>query len=700
MMILVVAEKPSVAQVISKLLRTTKKEDGYSYNEKYIVSYCVGHLLGLATPETYDDKYKKQPWDNNDLPIIPEIWKLTINENTSSQFKVLKELMQRTDVTELICATDAGREGECIFRYIYYYIRCNKPVKRLWASSLEESALKQAFKNMKSNKEYDNLFYAGYARARADWLVGINASRLFSTTFKAQLSVGRVQTPTLALIVDREDKIKNFKKEKYFTVDLDCKDFIASSKRIDNEQLADTIVKECDGNQAVITNIQKNEKKVNPPKLFDLTSLQREANKCFGYTAQETLNYTQSLYEKRLVTYPRTDSQYITDDMEQTAYEVIGVVCSYLPELSKYIYNPNVQRCINNNKVSDHHAIIPTKNVNDNNANSLSNAEKNVLFLISTRLLLAVSESHRYEETKIDVICNNHTFTAIGRNVTFEGFKVLEDIIKQHLKPKKTKSKKDADKDEIPFRIPSSNTIYNVKAYKSEHYTSPPTRYTDASLLRAMEIAGNNEYKEDSDIEKKGLGTPATRSGIIETLVTRNYIKRDKTSLIPTEKGINLISIVPAEVKSPKMTSDWEYYLQKIEKGLGSPQRFMQSIINYVNWMVENFSNIQVEQTQTQNLNFKYDSIGVCPKCGKKVMSFSKSYSCESGKDGCGFVIWKEIAGKKITEKQARRIIEKGKSTLLKGFKSTKTNNKFEAYLKLNPDTYKIEFEFSKKRNQ
>lgn len=686
-MILVIAEKPSVAKSIAAVLGASNKQNGYIQGNNYIISWCVGHLVSLAPPERYGSQYGEKPWKFENLPIAPVQWQFSLEKSTKAQFDILTDLMFRSDVTEIVCATDAGREGECIFRYVYNYAHCNKPVKRLWTSSLEESAIRKGFAELKDDSEYDKLFEAGFARAKADWLVGMNATRLFSIRHRAALSVGRVQTPTLAMIVDRDFKVKNFIREKFYTVDLDCGSFTASSARIDDYKTAYDLYMLCNGKQAVISSIQRDTKTSNPPKLYDLTTLQREANRLCGYTAQQTLDYTQSLYEQKLVTYPRTDSQYITDDMEQTALSMVDIVCKCFTVFASYVKTPNVQCCINNAKVSDHHAIIPTAEIWNANIASLPSGERNILALIATRLLLATSEPHIYESVKITVCSERHEFYANGKKMIQNGYKLLEKAVKAHFKQTKTN-----ENTEQIFDNPTVEFYPSVPAKLSEHLTAPPKQYTEDTLLSAMETAGNSNYIEGLDIEKKGLGTPATRAGMIETLVKRAFIARDGKKLIPTEKGISLIKVVPDEVKSPKMTADWETSLQNIEKGIESADSFMDNITEFTNQLVKTYA----AQDTSADLNFSRPSIGICPKCGKKIFAYPKSYSCESGKNGCGFVIWKTIAGKEITPTQAEKLLTKGKSDIIKGFTS-KTGKPFDAHLKLNKNTFAVEFEFDNK---
>lgn len=681
---LVIAEKFSVASTIATVLGVNQKEKSCYKNDKYIISWCVGHLVGLAFPDSYSPLYAQRPWNFESLPIIPSKWLFEINSATKAQFYVLKALMTKNEVTEIICATDAGREGECIFRYIYNKIGCKKPVKRLWTSSLEEIAIRKGFEQLKPDSKYDNVFNAGLARAKADWLVGINATRLFSVKYKTSLSIGRVQTPTLAMVVERYKNAKNFIKEKYYTVDLDCGDFIAASERIDDEQTAKELQSNTDKTQAFVKSLKEEIKTVEPPKLYDLTTLQRDANRIYGFTAQQTLDYTQALYEKKLCTYPRTDSNYITDDMEQTALAIIDVVNQVFSDFQITGQTPNVKRCINNKKVSDHHALLPTVQIKDCDLETLPSGELKILKLISIRLLTAVSSPHKYKKQSVSIVSRgsySRIFTVTAKNTIDKGFKVFDDII----------NNKDTSKNEKKLSVYEGQNFENVSSVLSEHFTSPPKLYTDASLLLAMETAGNSNYDENSEVEKKGLGTSATRSGIIENLVQRNYISREKKNIVPTDKGIKLIQCVPDEVKSAKMTADWETKLQNIEKGLNSAADFLSETENYVKQLVRNYS------TKDNSTEFKreYEQIGICPKCGGKVLSYNKAYSCENNKN-CGFIIWKNISGKEITITQAKKLIENRKTDLLKGFKS-KNGKDFSAYIVLNGEN-NTEFNFPSKR--
>lgn len=686
---LVIAEKPSVAQTIAKVLGAAERKDGYVEGNGYIVSWCVGHLAALVNPESYDEKYKA--WSFETLPIIPDKWKFGILPSTKKQFYVLKELMFRSDVDELVCATDAGREGEAIFRYVYNLTGCKKPFKRLWTSSLEESAIRDGFNNLKNGREYDNLYEAGLCRAKADWLVGMNGTRLFSVRYNSKLNIGRVQTPTLAMIVQRDYEVSNFVKQKYFTVELDCGTFTASSERIDDENKSKSIADMCSGKNAVVASVKKEVKSVNPPKLFDLTTLQREANRQYGYTAQQTLDLTQSLYEQKLVTYPRTDSQFITDDMEGTAAEMVKLVCRYISCCNGISIEPDVKRIINNKKVSDHHALLPTAQIAEKDLTALPEGERNILYLISAKLICAVADPHKYESVKTVLKCENNEFTATGRTVINDGWKRLEQRIKSLLKGGDTEEKTDSSEKSLP-ELTDGQIFENVSASTAEHWTSPPKPFTEDTLLSAMETAGNKDYDENSDALKKGLGTPATRAAIIEGLVKREYIERKKKQLIATDKGVNLIKVVPDEVKSPKMTANWETDLQSIEKGMYSPDSFMGQIENYVKQLCSNYG------SSAENPAFakKVNEIGVCPKCGKAVLETAKAFSCCGGRNGCGFIIWKTIASKNISVTQAKKLIEKKKTDLIKGFKS-KAGKEFNAYIVLKEE-FTTGFEFENKK--
>ena len=634
---LIIAEKPSVSRAVSSVVEAKTTKKGYIEGNGYIVSWCVGHLVGLKNPNDYGNGWQDK-WSFSQLPMIPDKWLFKVAESTKEQYDILKNLMSRNDMTEIICATDADREGETIFRYVYNMIGCHKPVKRLWVSSLEESAIRSALSKMKSMSDYDNLFAAGFSRAKADWLVGMNGSRLFSCRYKDKLNLGRVQTPTLAMIVKRDYEVKNFIRQKYFTCDLDCGDFRLSSARIDDENVADSLVSSCNSSSATVTAVKKEIKTVNPPKLYDLTTLQREANKVYGYTAQQTLDCVQSLYEGKLVTYPRTDSQYLSDDMEQSALDIVRIIGSVFKFGS--VSNPNISRCISNSKVTGHHAIIPTANISTADLNSLPMTERNILELIANRLLCASALPHKYESVKISVKCADVDFTANGRSVLEKGWKQYA-------------LRTSDDEESKPLPQIAEGQQFSVTASKSEHFTSPPKPFTEDTLLSAMEHAGQENYDENS--EKKGLGTPATRAGTIEGLVKKGYAERKGKQISATEKGIRLINVVPDEVKSAKLTSDWEMKLQMIEHGQYSADNFMNEIEEFIREICSKYGSADSSVSFGSN---SFEPLGKCPKCGEDVVKGKFGFYC---KNKCGMNVAK-VYGKELSESQIKGLLS-GKST-------------------------------------
>lgn len=636
---LIIAEKPSVAKAIAPVVGANNKKDGFTEGGGYIVSWCFGHLAELYYPDDYGEQWSGR-WDFSQLPMIPKSWLFKITKSGKEQFNVLKKLLNSDNVDEVICATDADREGECIFRYVYNLAKCRKPVKRLWVSSLEETAVRNGLNNLKNGSDYDSLYQAGFCRAKADWLVGMNASRLFSIRHRDRLSIGRVQTPTLAMIVKRDNDVKNFVKQKFFTADLDLGGFTASSERIDSEDTANEIVSKCSGAAAKITSVKKEIKSVSPPKLFDLTSLQRESNKKFGYTAQQTLDYLQSLYESKLATYPRTDSQFLSDDMEQTALDVVDIISEKFSFGT--VENPNLKRCINNKKVTGHHAIIPTVNIKNADIDSLPEGEKNILTLIANRLICAVAGVHKYESIKVNISCKDVDFTVSGKTVAEKGWKLFDSKIK-------AKSDGESDEKDSEKSLPelSENQVFeNVTAKKSEHFTSPPKSFTEDTLLSAMEHAGAEDFDENA--EKKGLGTPATRATTIEGLVGHDFVKREGKKITATEKGVKLISVVPEEVRSPKLTADWENQLLQIERGECSQLTFMNGISEFVKSLCGKYS--QLDDSVDMGGN---SAIGKCPKCGNDVLKGKYSYYCV-GK--CGMNVAK-VYGRVLTENQLKSLL-------------------------------------------
>lgn len=646
---LVIAEKPSVGKDIARVIGADSKKDGYLEGSGYKVAWCFGHLVGLSNPESYGEEYKGK-WSFDTLPISPEKWKYTVNADTKAQFELLKKLMESDEVDTIICATDAGREGECIFRYVYNIARCKKPVKRLWISSLTDVEIEAGFKDLRDSTQYDNLFAAGAARAKADWLVGMNATRLFSCRFGSTLNIGRVQTPTLAMVVKRDSDVKNFVKQKFFTVQLDLGGFAVESERIDDEAKANELTFEADGETAVISEATKEQKTTTPPLLYDLTTLQREANRILGFTAQQTSEYTQSLYEQRkIVTYPRTDSKYITEGMAKEFPDLLRKTwrSSLFGGVNiQFDDNINTKPFTDSDKVSDHHAIITTEEIENFDISTLPAGELSILKLIAMRMTLAAGEAEKYEAVKIVAECENNSFTATGRTVISGGWKKTEKALKAWLKGSEESEEK--PEQALP-EVSKGDSFDNVNAKKAEHFTSPPKPYTEDTLLSAMERAGAEDFDEDT--EKKGLGTPATRAGTIEALVKRGYLERSKKQIRATDKGVNLIEVVPDEVKSPKLTADWENVLQQIEKGEADDRVFLSEIKDYVCGLVAKYG------SKAENSVFAAKSspaLGACPNCGKDVKQGKFGFYC-TGK--CGMNVAK-VFGKELTEAQLEKLLD------------------------------------------
>ena len=667
---LVIAEKPSVAQSIAKVLGCTDKQDGYLSGGGYLVSWCVGHLVELAEPETYDSKY--ETWKKEDLPIIPEEFKYQVTAATRKQFKVLKDLLHRDDVDCVTNACDAGREGELIFRLVYDEAKCNKPMKRLWISSMEDEAIRDGFAGLKDGQEYDRLYEAALCRERADWIVGINATRLFSSLYGQTLNVGRVMTPTLALTVAREAEIRAFRPEDFYTVILSTEIGDLGSKRFsDREEAKELLIKCTLAGKLTITKAEKKEKQEKAPALFDLTTLQREANKRLGYTAQQTLDYTQSLYEKKLVSYPRTDSRYLTDDMEASLPNLIAKaekVSGLKPTEAR-----DHHCVINSKKVTDHHAIIPTASVDKADLSELPNGEREVLKLIATRLLEAVSSPYIYAEAVLEGECEGERFTAKGKSVIDPGWKGVAKI---------SEKKKDDPDDTALGDISSLHegdeikiTQAGVKAGK----TTPPKSYTEDTLLSAMEKAGSDETPDEA--ERKGLGTPATRAGIIEKLVRIGFIERkgDKKTkyLVPTHKGEMLITVIPEAIQSASMTAEWEQKLLEVEKESYSADQFMDEIESMVKELVDTYEIVQDAEVLMKPA---YAPLGKCPHCGADVIEKSKGFFCEN-KD-CKFALWKDnrffdSLSKKLTKQVAEQLLSRGRAKLKK-CRSVKTGKTYD----------------------
>lgn len=663
---LVIAEKPSVAKSIADVLGALDRQDGYFDGGGYLVSWCVGHLIELAEPESYGEQWKK--WTYESLPVNPEHWQYEIKEDTKEQYDVLYGLLHDSRVDEVVCATDAGREGELIFRLVYNMASCNKPMKRLWISSMEESAIREGFENLKPGSDYDHLYHSALCRQEADWLVGINGTRLFTVLYGGKvLKVGRVQTPTLAMLVERESKIMNFKKEQYFMAHILCGGVDAVTERIDSKTEAEKVAGACLNGQALVTSVAKEEKTVAPPKLYDLTTLQRDANRLFGFTAKQTLEYTQSLYEKKLCTYPRTDSQYLSDDMEQTAGNVIEAIFSSILFEENMMFNPDIKRVLNSKKVTDHHAIIPTMEIAKADLAALPETERKILSLVANRLLCATGEKHLYETVKAGLSCGGYTFAASGKSVLKNGWKDFEDAFKRSFKT--TEDKEQEDK-KLP-ELSEGQTFDGAQTKISEHYTTPPKHFTEDSLLSAMERAGNEDMSDD--VERKGLGTPATRADIIEKLVKDGFVKREKKQMIPTEDGMKLITVLPDVVKSPKLTADWENALTLVAKGEMEREDFMADIETMVSDLIHTYHEVSDEQKKMFAQEQKV--LGKCPNCGGEVVKGKYGAFC---KNKCGMNV-SRIMGVSLSDEQVESLLA-GKKTLLKGLTS-KAGKKYDAYI-------------------
>ena len=668
---LVIAEKPSVAMALASVIGARSRRDGFVEGNGYLVSWCVGHLVGLCDAADYDERYRK--WNYDDLPIVPEKWKKKILEGTKKQFGILQTLMNRNDVTEVICGTDAGREGELIFRLVYEQAGCRKPVKRLWISSMEENAIREGFQNLKDGSYYDDLYRSALCRAQADWLVGINGSRLFSVLYNKNLKVGRVQTPTLAMIVERNQEVTGFKKEQYFEAHLFCRDLEAVSDRMNSLEEAEQLVKQCQGKRCQIIRDEEQTKTVQPPKLYDLTTLQRDANRILGYTAQETLDAAQSLYEEKLITYPRTDSQYLSDDMEQTAEELAELLDGDLEFLELEDYEPAVDRTLNSSKVSDHHAIIPTSQIRSADQKALKTKERNILYLIEGRFLMATSRAYVYESHKCEVQCEGILFYMLSHRIRQEGFKAIERKMYLFLGKK------------LPEEVHQMAEIRLLEDYGpcraevQEKWTQPPRQFTEDTLLQAMERAGNEDLTEDT--EKKGIGTPATRAGIIEKLISSGFVNRDKKNLVPTNDGNVLITVLPDEIKSPAMTAQWEMQLNQIARGEADAGDFLQRIIQMLKELISRYSGVSEKQKEQFSHETKKESLGSCPRCGRPVYEGQKNFYCSDRK--CQFALWKndrffESQGKKMDAGTVKKLLAKGKIHY-KDLRSQKTGRTYEA---------------------
>ena len=668
-MYLVIAEKPSVSRAIAEVIGAQEREDGYLRGTDCMVSWCFGHLVEYVSPDVYDEKFSQ--WRYEDLPIIPKDWKVTVSEDKKDQFYILKRLLNSPEIEYVVNACDAGREGELIFKHVYDLSGSKKPVKRLWISSLEDSAILDGMQHLRSAEEYRHLAEAAVCRSQADWLVGMNATRAYTTKYFKKLTVGRVQTPTLAMLVDRESKIMNFKKEAYYMAHIMENGLDAVSEHISDKTEAERIAGACENGQALVTSVIKEEKWVAPPKLYDLTTLQRDANRLFGFTAKQTLEYTQSLYEKKLVTYPRTDSQYLSDDMEGTAKNVIEAIFNSLLFEQNVMFNPDIKRILNSKKVTDHHAIIPTMEIIKQDLKAIPESEMKILSLCANRLLCATGEKHIYNSTKAELTCNEIVFKVSGKEVWKNGWKEFDDFFKNSYKT--TEDKSDAEEEKKLPELREGMMIAVEQTKVSEHFTQPPKHYTEDSLLSAMERAGAEDMGDE--VERKGLGTPATRADIIEKLVKDGFVKREKKQMIPTEDGMKLITILPDVVKSPKLTADWENKLTLVSKGEVAAEQFMSGIEAMVTDLVKTYHSVSDEHKAMFGTGKGgQEVLGKCPKCGADVVKGKFGAYC-TGK--CGMNVGKAL-GVTLSDTQVKSLLQ-GKKILVKGLKGKKGS--YDAYL-------------------
>ncbi|MFR1722077.1 MAG: DNA topoisomerase 3, partial [Blautia sp.] len=694
---------PSVAMSLAAVLGATERKDGYLEGSGYLVSWCVGHLLELAQPEAYKEQYAK--WRYEDLPILPENWKYEVPKDKKKQLALLCRLMKDKRVDSVVCATDAGREGELIFRLVYEYAGCNKPMERLWISSMEDAAIREGFDHLRPGSDYDKLYDAAVCRAGADWLIGINATRLFSVLYGVTLNVGRVMSPTLALLVQRESDIESFISKPFYVPEITCGGFTASGEKMTERSEAEKIRMDCDHNSAFVRSVEKQVKTIQPPRLYDLTTLQRECNRIYGYTAQQTLDYVQSLYEKKLATYPRTDSQYLTKDMQATAASLILWLRDNMPFGKGCAGEPDIDRVTDDSKVTDHHAIIPTVEIARTDLSELPSGERDVLTLLAVRLLCATTQANRFEAVTAMLDCQGYTFTAKGKTILQSGWKEVERIHRMSIRQSETEHKEN-EAVALPV-LQEGQTFEAVSASLREGKTSPPKHYTEDTLLSAMETAGAEDMPEDA--ERKGLGTPATRAATLEKLVSAGFVQRKKKQLIPTEKGKNLIAVLPDNIKSPILTAEWESMLKQVEHGELSATSFMDQIADMSRTLVkehtapeERFADLFPSSKGTV-----HEAVGVCPRCGAPVYEGKKGFFCDNRE--CSFALWKDnrfFSSKKksITKSVAAALLKEGRISM-SGLYSEKTGKTYDAEVILD-DTggkyvnFKLEFPVKKGRRK
>ena len=685
---LIITEKPSVAKSIASALGAKSGADGYFQGNALIVSWCVGHLVSPMDAAGYDERFKK--WRYDDLPILPEPFRYVLAPGKEDAFENLRTLMNRSDVDTVVNACDAGREGELIFRLVYEMAGCKKPVERLWISYMEDMAIREGMSDLRPGAECDSLYQSALCRQKADWLVGINATRLFSVLYHRTLNVGRVQTPTLAMLAERDGKIMLFNKEKYHHVRLQVDGAEAVSEKFTNPTQAKQVQATCQNGQAICISVTRERKKEQPPKLYDLTTLQREANRIFGYTAKQTLDYAQSLYEKKLLTYPRTDSRYLTSDMAETASCVIHLAAKLPPFDGCSNFFPLVETMISDKDVSDHHAIIPTMEIEKADIKGLPLGERNLFLLVCCKLLCASAEPYVYETVTATFDCCGHSFTAKGKRILSEGWREIDRIFRTSLKEKPV----DGDGGTLPG-FAEGQTFDGAEVAVTEHFTQPPKPYTEDTLLSAMENAGKDDIPDE--VERKGLGTPATRAAIIEKLVAAGFVERKGKSLIPTKAGINLVTVLPEPLTSPMLTAECEQKLTEIAKGSTDPDTFMDGIRTMVQEIVSTYS--CVSEDGKKLFAPEKEVIGTCPRCGQPVYEGKNNFACSDR--SCGFVLWKNdrfwtSRKKELTKKMAADLLKKGR-TNVKGMWSEKKQATYDAAVILD-DTggkyinFKLEF--------
>ena len=694
---LVIAEKPSVAKSLAAVLGAATRKDGYLEGGGWLVSWCLGHLAGLADAATYNPDYAK--WRYDDLPILPESWRFTIAKDKRDQFDVLRTLLRREDVTEVVNACDAGREGELIFRTVYCLAGCQKPMKRLWISSMEDSAIREGFANLRPGADYDGLHQAALCRAKADWLVGINATRLFSVLYHRTLNIGRVMSPTLALIVQREAEIDAFKPVPFYTVALDLPGFSAASARMDKKADAEQLKSACQGGTATAKKVERRDKSEKPPALYDLTTLQRDANRLLGFTAQQTLDYLQNLYEKKLCTYPRTDSRYLTSDMAEGLPVLVNLVANAMPFRKGIAISCDTRAVINDKKVTDHHAVIPTRNIQGADLSALPVGERAVLELVALRLLCAVADPHTYAETSVTVDCAGTEFIAKGRTVKQPGWRALDAAYRASMKSAPEQDGNSEDK-ALP-ELTEGQALPVAGAAVKEGKTTPPKHFTEDTLLYAMETAGKDDMPEEA--ERKGLGTPATRAGILEKLVSTGFLERKKSKktvqLLPSHDAISLITVLPEQLQSPLLTAEWEYRLGEIERGELAPEDFMAEITAMLKELVGTY---QVIKGSEYLFAPPREVVGKCPRCGGEIAEMQKGFFCQD--QSCKFAIWKNnnwwaAKRKQPTKAIVAALLKDGRAHVT-GLYSEKSGKTYDATVVLE-DTgqyvnFKLEFDRQK----